>query len=353
MEARSKIKRHADADKRRESTAMKSFKGTVRPTTRTETPVQPGSRDPLSQKLTNLLTVVIPSIGRPSLKNAIESCLGQDLPSKHKMEVVVVDNTMTGELRELIDHYTNRDPRIRYVHQPCKGFSCARNTGVEQGLGTYVAFLDDDEEACSGWAAALLRQAHRGACAVFGPIRASFDAPLEYPEAERLFSRNLRCRDGSDVTRYRVNLGTGNSLFDRDVCFTSRPFFATELNHIGGEDSEFLMRLVDRGVRLIWAADALVVEHVPSHRVDPLRLCLASVPQRTSAIACLLQIGWASHTRGDCLDGSRRCPDCPIWTAFNRVPGLRSQTCVAFSAQGSRRAWQGAMDAVVLDVQLR
>jgi succinoglycan biosynthesis protein ExoM len=253
---------------------MKSFKGTVRPTTRTETPVQPGSRDPLSQKLTNLLTVVIPSIGRPSLKNAIESCLGQDLPSKHKMEVVVVDNTMTGELRELIDHYTNRDPRIRYVHQPCKGFSCARNTGVEQGLGTYVAFLDDDEEACSGWAAALLRQAHRGACAVFGPIRASFDAPLEYPEAERLFSRNLRCRDGSDVTRYRVNLGTGNSLFDRDVCFTSRPFFATELNHIGGEDSEFLMRLVDRGVRLIWAADALVVEHVPSHRVDPLRLSL-------------------------------------------------------------------------------
>jgi succinoglycan biosynthesis protein ExoM len=234
----------------------------------------PGLPGPLSQELTNLLTVVIPSIGRSSLKNAIASCLGQDLPVNHKMEVLVVDNTMTGELRKVIRHYTNRDPRIRYIHQPCKGFSHARNSGVEQALGTYVAFLDDDEEACEGWAAALLRQAHRGAFAVFGPIRASFDAALEYPEAERLFSRNLGCRDGSDVTRYRVNLGTGNSLFDRDVCFTSRPFFANELNDIGGEDSEFLMRLVDRGVRLIWAADALVVEHVPSQRIDPLRLSL-------------------------------------------------------------------------------
>jgi glycosyltransferase involved in cell wall biosynthesis len=190
------------------------------------------------------------------------------------MEVVVVDNTMTGELRELIDDYTNRDPRIRYVHQPCKGFSHARNTGVEQAVGVYVAFLDDDEEACAGWAAALLRQAHRGGYAVFGPIRASFDAPLDYPEAGRLFSRNLGCRDGSDVTRYRAYLGTGNSLFHRDVCFTSRPFFAIELNRFGGEDSEFFMRLVDRGVRLIWAADALVVEHVPSHRMDPLQIAV-------------------------------------------------------------------------------
>ena len=190
------------------------------------------------------------------------------------MEVVVVDNTITGELRELIDRYTNQDRRIRYVHQPCKGYSHARNSGVEQALGTYVAFLDDDEEACAGWAVALLRQAHRGACAVFGPIRSSFDAPLDYPEAERLFSRDLRCPDGSDVTRYRAYLGTGNSLFHRDVCFTLHPFFATELNRLGGEDSEFLMRLVDRGVRLIWAADALVVEHVPMQRMDPLRLVL-------------------------------------------------------------------------------
>jgi succinoglycan biosynthesis protein ExoM len=243
-------------DQRRESTAMSRC------------------REPMSQELINLLTVVIPSIGRPSLKNAIESCLKQDLPSMHKMELVVVDNTMTGELRELIYRYTDRDPRVRYVHQPCKGFSHARNSGVEQALGAYVAFLDDDEEACAGWAAGLLRQAHRGACAVFGPIRSSFDAPLDHPEVENWFSRNFGCRNGSDVTRYRVNLGTGNSLFHRNVCFTSRPFFATELNQLGGEDSEFLMRLVDRGVRLTWAADALVVEHIPSQRIDPLQLSL-------------------------------------------------------------------------------
>ena len=49
MEARSEIKDTPDADKHRESTAVKSFKGTVRPIT--ETPVQPGSRNSLSQEL--------------------------------------------------------------------------------------------------------------------------------------------------------------------------------------------------------------------------------------------------------------------------------------------------------------
>jgi succinoglycan biosynthesis protein ExoM len=230
--------------------------------------------DPLSQELTNLLTVVIPSIGRPSLRSAIESCLGQDLLPKEKMEVVVVDNTLTGDLRGMIDHYAKRDPRVRYVHQPCKGFSHARNAGVEQALGTYVAFLDDDEEASVGWAPALLRQAHQGAFAVFGPIRASFDAPLDCPEAESLFSRSLAYRDGSDITRHHAYLGTGNSLFRRDVCFPSRPFFATEFNDLGGEDSDFLMGLVDCGIRLIWASDALVVEHVPSERIAPVRMAL-------------------------------------------------------------------------------
>ena len=111
---------------------MKSFKSTVLPTTRAETQA---SRDPLSQEQhTNLLTVVIPSIGRPSLKNAIESCLGQDLPSKHKMEVVLVDNTMTGELRELIDHYRDRDPRIDMFTSRAKDTRTRATLGLNKRL---------------------------------------------------------------------------------------------------------------------------------------------------------------------------------------------------------------------------
>ena len=61
---------------------------------------------------------------------------------------------------------------------------------------------------------------------------------------------------------------------------------ATELNHFGGEDSEFFRRLVDRRVGLTWAADALVVEHVPSQGWIPSDLP-ASVPEWTSAVISL------------------------------------------------------------------
>ena len=79
---------------------------------------------------------------------------------------MLVDNTMTGELRELIDYYRDRDPRISTGSPAAQGIPHACNTGVEQALGTYVAFLDDDEEACAGWVAALL-QRHPGACSIW------------------------------------------------------------------------------------------------------------------------------------------------------------------------------------------
>lgn len=215
-----------------------------------------------------LLSIVIPTIGRCRLlATAIASCLAQDLPAGVDLEIVVVDNTPEGLSREMVAGYA--DPRLRWVHAPRPGVAEARNAGVRAARGRYIAFLDDDEEASPSWAAALLAHAQRGAVAVFGPIEPCFETPpAACPEAaQRMFSRDLGIADGADITARHAYLGTGNSLFEKAVCFASDRPFDTSLDGLGGEDSALLMALAQRGLRFTWAAEAWVKEHVPSERL--------------------------------------------------------------------------------------
>jgi GT2 family glycosyltransferase len=215
-----------------------------------------------------LLSIVIPTNGRRNLlATAIDSCLAQELPADADFEILVVDNTPQGLSRETIAGWA--DDRLRWVHAPTPGVAEARNHGITAARGRYIAFLDDDEEASPRWAAALLAHAQHGAIAVFGPIDACFETlPVVCPKAAtRMFSRNFGAADGADVTARHAYLGTGNSLFDKTVCFPSNHPFDTALNGLGGEDSLLLLSLAARGVRFTWAADAWVKEHVPSDRL--------------------------------------------------------------------------------------
>ena len=105
-----------------------------------------------------LLSIVIPSCGREEVVDAINSCLRQQLPTHACFEIVLVDNTAEGRLLATAAAYGGP---VRWIHEPNQGVSQARNAGVREARGTF-AFLDDDEEASPGWAAAEMLRACRG-----------------------------------------------------------------------------------------------------------------------------------------------------------------------------------------------
>ena len=91
-----------------------------------------------------LISVVIPCFrSGVFLKDAIESVLAQ---TETDWELVLVDNNASPETRAITDLYSQNYPsRIRIVHEPLQGVTFARNRGILESRGRYIALLDDDD----------------------------------------------------------------------------------------------------------------------------------------------------------------------------------------------------------------
>lgn len=94
-----------------------------------------------------MITVITPTYNRAEyLKTAVDSVLAQ---TYQDWELLVVDDNKPDSYArkatvEVMSHYS--DPRIHYIqNEKNMGGAAARNVGIFQAKGEYVAFLDDDD----------------------------------------------------------------------------------------------------------------------------------------------------------------------------------------------------------------
>lgn len=87
------------------------------------------------------VSVVIPSYNRAhTLARALDSVFAQTRPAD---EVIVIDDGSTDGTAQLIHrHYA----AVIYLKQENRGVSAARNLGIEQASGEWIALLDSDDE---------------------------------------------------------------------------------------------------------------------------------------------------------------------------------------------------------------
>lgn len=93
-------------------------------------------------KNTPFFTVIIPTYNRAEfLGEAIKSVLSQTFQD---FELIIVDDRSTESMQKVVDLY--KDDRIAFmINSRSKGPAGARNSGMLEAKGKWIAFLDDDD----------------------------------------------------------------------------------------------------------------------------------------------------------------------------------------------------------------
>ena len=89
------------------------------------------------------LSLVVPVYNvAPFLERCMASLAAQKLDD---MEIVIVDDGSTDSCPEILADYAARHPQMRVIRQENGGLSAARNTGLDNISGEYLAFVDSDD----------------------------------------------------------------------------------------------------------------------------------------------------------------------------------------------------------------
>lgn len=76
----------------------------------------------------------------------LERCLsGITSQTYRNLQIICVDDGSTDGSGEIVDRFADRDKRIVAVHKQNAGVSSARNAGLKQAVGDYIAFCDSDD----------------------------------------------------------------------------------------------------------------------------------------------------------------------------------------------------------------
>ena len=90
--------------------------------------------------LSPLVSVVIASYNREQfIVDAIRSVQHQTVDD---IEIIVVDDGSTDSTQQILNNFGDS---INVINQPNQGRSAARNKGVNNARGDYIAFLDSDD----------------------------------------------------------------------------------------------------------------------------------------------------------------------------------------------------------------
>jgi glycosyltransferase involved in cell wall biosynthesis len=179
----------------------------------------------------------------PHLPQLLDSLLVQEGP----FEVIVVDAVSRDATLEIAQEYARRYPEVVRVLERSGSRGIGRNVGVEAARGEWVAFIDGDCFADSGWLAEMRRMLPL-APVVAG--RTVVVGKAKYGQLERveLFE------SGYDVTYPSCNLAYHRDLFRRLGGFDPR--FVT------AEDIDLNLRAVDAGAAIRYDPQATVYHHV-------------------------------------------------------------------------------------------
>jgi succinoglycan biosynthesis protein ExoM len=194
-----------------------------------------------------------------------------------RLSVIIVDNEGSEQARQLCDRFARAaDVAMRYVHEPKRGISHARNRCLDEVAldCDFIAMVDDDEIPEPDWIEQLLQaQEDSGADVVEGRVVPVFPAGApDWIVRGRYFGwhhdLNSRHTPGQRVYPELGEARTNNVLIRCAALRAHGLRFDPRFGLSGGGDVVFFRALHAAGCRIVYAPDARVRDMIPLERAN-------------------------------------------------------------------------------------
>ena len=198
-------------------------------------------------------TIVIPTYRRfDQLRECLHSISRLDYP-RDDFEVVVVDDGSPSSPESIVEPCKSQF-NVRLVIQPHAGPATARNRGVSEASGAFIAFTDDDCMPAPDWLTKLRSRldADPGSVIAGNTVNTLTDNP--YSTASQMLIDYLNSYYNKENARF---LTSNNMALSKEV-FTWIGGFDTSFPLAAAEDREFCDRCVHFGLKTVFAPEAVV-----------------------------------------------------------------------------------------------
>lgn len=188
-----------------------------------------------------LVTIIIPVYNTARyLPACLDSILAQTYTD---FECILIDDGSTDASGEICDAYAAKDPRLKVFHTKNAGVSSARNLALSHAQGTWVCFVDSDDQVLPDYIKDMVDAIEGDNCLVMTSIA--------HPDHDHVITEDITLR-GAEAPRYMldchilVDSGPVAKLFNRALLEKHNLRFPVGIHY--GEDMVFCytyLNLVD------------------------------------------------------------------------------------------------------------
>lgn len=222
------------------------------------------------------ISVIISTYNRSaSLRRTLEHIDQMSVPEDMKWELIVIDNNSKDDTRDVAETFCTRTTiSFKYFHESRQGLSFARNTGIQSASGEIIVFTDDDVIVDRDWIRNISKafEKYDAAC-IGGKILPEWEKPPPVWLKGKLLEYLALCDYGEETVRMTEPRVWGANLAVRASMFQKYGLFNTTLGHTGGklyggEEQQYLERLLESGENIFYCPDILVHHCIPAYRID-------------------------------------------------------------------------------------
>jgi len=213
------------------------------------------------------ISIVVCTFNRSQMLSKCLHSLVTQTANQDLFEVIVIDNNSTDDTSALLTDFILKFNNIKYFKECRIGLSHARNRGMLEATGKYIAYIDDDAVAYSDWVKQILHFIVRddAGVAMFGGPYTAFSTvtiPAWFPPEYGSFTLGESIRSINAVDEFLC--GT-NMIFKRELLLEIGGF-NTELGMVGnmlsyGEETRLQIEIKRSGYEISYVP-AIRVKHL-------------------------------------------------------------------------------------------